>query len=585
MDQDGRQDRRRLLVRGGHLQADDFYVEENNPMDSTHLLFTGDIKLFVRELLQPADEKQGGFSMKSLDISTREGLLSADSLELNDRPPLDQLSDSSGVGIFVKNIRLDGLDYYRLLTAKTFEVKQVRVEQPLVLLKREISLQNRKPETAGRINLYRMLRGRLRKIAARDVDISDARLKLINLLGDHSDTYLFDRIDFDIRNVLIDSTNRVFSNKFLYSDDLNFSIRDYRHTSSDSLYDYGAAWVSFRSADMNLEVDSGFLTPRLDEMAFAKKVGTQTDRLNLAFDRMVLSRCRVVEFLTDNRLWIDKLVIDSLSGGDYRDKSYPLPEGHFPPLPATALRRLDFLLRVDTLKIHNSNFTYREYVKPALKPGRMWFTNVELTGRNITNSPERIAHDSLMQFSATGKLMGKGRLDLYLRFRLGSGSDVFRAKGFINQMELTALNPFLEHTAFVKVKKGYNNKIEFAFTADDSLSRGLMDFEYQKLKIRLIDKKNLRDKGLGESIASFIANTFVVRKNNPKLIFFERTGDIYFQRNKEKSFFNYLAKSVLSGVQSTIRGGNEERKELRTKHKLERQLRREGKLDAYFHEK
>ena len=55
-------------------------------------------------------------------------------------------------------------------------------------------------------------------------------------------------------------------------------------------------------------------------------------------------------------------------------------------------------------------------------------------------------------------------------------------------------------------------------------------------------------------------------------------GKIYFERNKQKSFFNFVAKSVLSGISTTIRGGNEERKEKRKKRKLESEFRQEALL-------
>jgi hypothetical protein len=185
----------------------------------------------------------------------------------------------------------------------------------------------------------------------------------------------------------------------------------------------------------------------------------------------------------------------------------------------------------------------------------------------------------MMRFNASARLMGEAGLGLNLEFNLKKNNDLFRANGVLNYFDMTSLNPILEHVAFVKVTKGYNEMLTFDFQANNDLSRGEMDFRYRKMHIRLIDKKTLQTRGFGESIASFIANTFVVRRNNPKLLVFFRDGDIYFPRDKQKSFFNYLTKSALSGVKTTIRGGNEERREKRRKREMERQLRKEGKLD------
>jgi hypothetical protein len=137
-------------------------------------------------------------------------------------------------------------------------------------------------------------------------------------------------------------------------------------------------------------------------------------------------------------------------------------------------------------------------------------------------------------------------------------------------MELTDMNPLLENIAFVKVKKGTCNLVKFEFQANNDFAKGFLDFTYKNLAIRLIDKKTLKDKGFGGSVASFVANAFVVRSSNPKYGLFMRQGKIFFQRDKHKSFFNYLAKATLSGVNSTIRGVNEERKEKRINRRKER---------------
>jgi len=71
----------------------------------------------------------------------------------------------------------------------------------------------------------------------------------------------------------------------------------------------------------------------------------------------------------------------------------------------------------------------------------------------------------------------------------------------------------------------------------------------------------------------------VVRSKNPKGLFKRfRTGYILFERDTTKSFFNFYAKSFLSGVVSTIRRGNEIRKERNKKLRLRDKLIEEGKL-------
>ncbi|HET6995617.1 MAG TPA: hypothetical protein VFI06_11580, partial [Chitinophagaceae bacterium] len=60
-----------------------------------------------------------------------------------------------------------------------------------------------------------------------------------------------------------------------------------------------------------------------------------------------------------------------------------------------------------------------------------------------------------------------------------------------------------------------------------------------------------------KKLASFAANSFVIKKNNHS-----RTGDIYFERLRNKSTMNYLVKIVFSGIGSNI-GLKKSKKQLR----------------------
>ncbi len=573
-----------VVFRGGEIDISEIYVDENSVSEPDRLLFASDIKVHFDEIRRLSAGNSVAFSLDSLGLSTAGEFLKASAVAVNQPDTATMQTVAEGSGVFLSELEMSGMDYYQLLVNRKFKADSVGIARPVILLERQTSNEDQSQEDK-KIDVRALISKELEEISVEDMDVVGAKLQLENFEGDDKETYLFMKIDFDIKHLLIDSTNRVLSNIFFYSDDMDFTVHDFQHTSADSLYDYGAAYIRFNSSNMLMVVDSGFLSPNFGDKEFARRVGVQTDRMSLLIDRLEMHNFRLNDLILYDKLHIDKVLCDRLIGEDYRDKAFPLPDNHYPSLPATALRRLDFTFRLDTLLVKNSRFTYREYVEPALQPGKIWFTGIDVAGRNITNDPGRIELDSTMRFSASGRLMGEADLNLFLTFTLTGPTNHFYATGVINSLDLTELNPALEHLAFLKVKKGRNQMLDFNFYADDSLSRGSTDFEYERLKIRLIDKKTLRDKGIGESIASFIANTFVVRKNNPKLILFKRKGDIYFQRDVHKSFFNYLVKSVLSGVESTIRGGNEERKEIRTKRKLKKQLPRERKPDEFFDKK
>ncbi len=570
-----------VYAEGLNLSVLDFDLDEQTTMSQSNLMFASDIQIAVDSIIR-LSETSDKLTLEDFKLTTAGQNLSIESINYIAREKAVKGSSSK---MNMGSLSTSGLDYYGLVIDKRIRLDRLDIDRPDLIFNRKP--QGGKPSgaTSQPLDLYEMIAGHFHEIQANDISLSDIRLKITDDNQPRKGAYLFEQIDFRLKNILVDSTQRIFGNRFLYSDDLDFAIRQFRETSADSLYDFGAANIRYSSSDAILKIDSGFLQPNYSDSVFAARVGVQTDRLEFVFDSLKFTNFHIVDFLTNRNLQVDKAELDNLAGDDFRSKAYPFPENHYPKLPASALKSLDYKVRVDTFIVRNSSFKYREYRPPALQPGEIWFTEINLQGRNITNDTSKIARDSLMGFNASARLMGEAGLDLNLAFNLKKDNDFFKANGVLNHIDMTALNPILEHVAFVKVTKGYNEMLTFDFQANNDLSRGDMDFKYRKMHIRLIDKETLQTRGFGESIASFIANTFVVRRNNPKLILFFRDGEIYFPRDKQKSFFNYLTKSALSGVKTTIRGGNEERREKRRKRQMERQLRKEGKLDdAYMND-
>ena len=567
-----------LALDGVNLSVFNFDVDEAATMTEDNLLFASDIRLAIDSITRLSDSRDM-FTLTDFNLSTAEKSFSISSIQYYAKEQVQKRLDAT---LDFGSVSSGGIDYFELIVGKRVSLDVLEIDRPDLIFNRH------KSENAGfasgsqPLNLYEMISGHIHELRARDIRLNDIKLLITENDRPHKGSYLFEQIDFRLKHMLIDSSNRIFDNRFLYAEGMDFTIHNFRETSADSLYDFGASSIRFSSNNAILKIDSGYLQPNFSDSVFTARVGVQTDRLQFVFDSLKLSQFRMSEFIRKRNFIVGKAEVDGLTGNDYRSKFYPYPQNHYPKLPVSALKSVDVLFCIDTVQIRNSHFKYREYLPPALQPGEIWFSDINIQGRNITNDTAMIRQNQFMRFNASARLMGAGGLGLNLEFDLADDNDFYKANGILNNFNMTELNPVLEHIAFVKVTNGRNHMLEFNYEADNDVARGQMLFEYKKLHIRLIDKKTLRMKGLGESIASFIANTFVVRRNNPKYLVFKRKGDIYFSRDKQKSFFNYLTKSTLSGVNSTIRGVNEERKEKRRKREMERQVRKEGRLNEKY---
>jgi len=554
------------------IKVDDMYIDSTVRMTRDNVLFAGDVQFHLNKPITFKGKKDQLVELKDFSLTTKGGSLIAQKFTMTENQSSlnpDVIDESKAVFGF-DEVDVLGIDFFDLLENRKLGIDSIMVEAPVFLLKREYTANQKKVKPQSKINFYDLISDHLFEARIDDFNVNDASFKIVNSRDGEKSTFLVNRVDVAVRNIFIDSVNDVFNNKFLYSDDIDLVVEDYTYNTRNGLYSLGASNISFSSEDALLLIDSGFVTPLLEPAAFAKKVGIQTDRLDFAFDQARLENFRLYDLFFNNYFRADYFYLTGLEGEDYRDKSYDRPKNHFPHLPVAGLKNLAMGVRLDSARIENSRFTYRELMQPDTMPGRIWFDDISVKARNITNDEKLIASRPTMGFVVNTKLMGEGAIDMTVLFDLKSGDTLFSVKAVLNPMDLTKMNPLLEHIAFVKVKKGQNEMLTFNFDATNEVATGKMNFEYNNLAIRLISKESLQPKGFGGGVASFVANTFVVRSKNPAWGIFNRKGTIYFQRDKTRSFFNYLAKSALSGVSSTIRGGNEERKEDRIKKKAER---------------
>ncbi len=104
--------------------------------------------------------------------------------------------------------------------------------------------------------------------------------------------------------------------------------------------------------------------------------------------------------------------------------------------------------------------------------------------------------------------------------------------------------------ALVRFKQGTFNSADFNLTGDDYGAKGDFVMKYNNIKVDVLrinkENKDISKKGL----ITFAANTIIKNDNpaNGKL----RTGTPFFTRNVQKSFFNLVWRTILTGMKQTM---------------------------------
>jgi hypothetical protein len=104
-----------------------------------------------------------------------------------------------------------------------------------------------------------------------------------------------------------------------------------------------------------------------------------------------------------------------------------------------------------------------------------------------------------------------------------------------------------------KIESGQLKKLTVPFVlANDDESSGKLIFYYNNLKVMVEKQDEKTWSKIKTGVINFAANDIIVNNDNPTKSGKLKTGTIYFQRKKQSSIFNFLWKSIFSGLKSTM---------------------------------
>jgi hypothetical protein len=318
----------------------------------------------------------------------------------------------------------------------------------------------------------------------------------------------------------------------------------------DSLYQ-----LTVKSLDYSLEKEKLTFTTSMETLnsksGVAEKSGKEKDWMKIAPFNTEVTGLDIKQAILSKRLMARNITITGPEVEIYRDKRYADPSKE-KQLPYQTFQALPLDVSIDSLQIQNGDVSYTERVENTTQPGTIHFKNMQVSLGNITNMEQVMdSTGRLAKMQAQADIMGASQLNVYWTFPLDSAAGPHTVYGRMGSMDLTKYNPMMMYTAYAQIKSGNQESLEFNFSYDSYNSSGTMSFAYTDLKIETYGDYPSEGGGLGSEIKSFLANTIIQNKNLPSNNSF-RKGDIDYERNSQKSLFNYWWKSLLTGFKSSV---------------------------------
>ena len=465
------------------------------------------------------------YSISASDIKTDNGKLEIADFEMKSLVDFANWQQSFRSQKSLFGIKSKKLAFDELVFSKTkLSLKNAQIQNP------EFVIQNRDDKvvkTAKKKSKF--------ELNFENVDIINGKLSILNSNGDPK----LSIADFDanIEKFLMDEETS--KNK------LPFSYQNYKLSGKKLFYDagkyYTMALSSFDADSQGVDLKSFKLNPKVSRAEFVRMIPMENDLFNIAVARIQLSGLKWKFEKDQPDIYLKNAKLHQVDATIFRSK-IPKDNPKEKLLYSKLLRQIKFPLLVDNLNLISSKLVYEEDKPDANGPGKVFFSNFNLNLKNL-NSNQRKGANTKVPIAIHCKFMGVSTMKVNWNFDTADLRDNFTIGGYINNLPADDINPFIKPYMNVTAT-GTITSLNYNFKGNNDIMNGTFKITHKDLKVAVLDK-NTKEK---KKFLSAVAN-LVVKKDSRK---FPESVDIYVERNKERSFFNFYWKGIEDGLKKSL---------------------------------
>jgi hypothetical protein len=364
----------------------------------------------------------------------------------------------------------------------------------------------------------------------------------------------FNDIAVKLSDIVIDSTTQFDKKRFLFARDAQITLKNYVVPTSNNLYTFKVGVVSINATKQLLVARGISLQPYYSKQEFQQHTETQKERYDISIPSIVIRNTNWWDLINNQVLQASSADLGSVKASVYLDRRKPLAPTEMRQFPQQMLMKIPMKLRIQKVTVGDLDLVYEEFSKVSKQAGKLYVSNLHGTISNLTNLPNAIKSNHITTVSASGMFMKTAPVTLGLSFDLTK----YQSGAFSAQIEsktkvgAPTINPIAEPLGLFRVKTGELKQLVSDVSGDNRQASGNVTMLYDNLHITPL-KADPGSPGelKKKSVTSLIANTFVLKDENPSKDGDVRKEDASFTR-KSGTFFNLIWKTTLVGILKTI---------------------------------
>ncbi len=498
-------------------------------------LYEDELKDLLEQQVSLQTDSTYSAELNKLNISFWKREITADSLVIkpsNDQEPIKSVSAGS--------ISIEGIQWWSLLTHDLAKFGTIVIENPYI----EVYSRPLESSTFSQTKQDSSFSDKM-DIPIFNFRIENGKARLVEPTG--RTEVMIEK--FNLMATKVDIAQILDGSRLPFLDELILSGNGLTWRLDEKLYRFEVGEFGFDRVNKRAEVKDLALIPVLEEYEFSRIKGYSTDRIDISIDRVSFEDL-LLDSLYIPRIQLGKLLVEKGDIYVFKNKTIP-PKSTigYRDLFAQISKEAGIQLGIDEIAISDLNVSYKEHKEGADSAGMIFFENINgsVLDVNTLGYPEH-ATDT-MKLRVKTKFMGTSDLSLNVDYPLFTKNEFHTVQGSLNKLETSTVSDPLLHLAFVEIKSGIINSMDFDFTVTDRKAEGKLLLDYEDLKLTFLNSDDPDDKNLGTRLKTFVANTVGLNTDH--------TGDIDskeidYEWDKRKGVFGYWWRSLLTGIKNTI---------------------------------
>ncbi|MGY5849082.1 hypothetical protein [Salegentibacter sp. F14] len=480
------------------------------------ILFT--LNYFIEEKLKKEIEETSSkinLKFEELDVNllSRKAALKSPSFSLN------------GENFNAEKLSLDNIGILRFLKDnKDLEIGQVTIEDPSFTFNKSENFKSR--ETSSLV--FR------KNLIIKNLKITNGDFSIVE--NDSSENSFYVKFNhLEVREFKVDSSS--------VNKPIPFSYKDY-NLNADSIFFKLDPRHNLSLGKVNIEKGRAVLNdfqiiPIYGKQEFQQHIPHELDRFDLAIEEIIFSDLKW-GFANDSLSIANPLLeIKNANLEVYRDKLQP-DDTRPKPMYSEMIRRLPITLSLDTIRISDTYIKYEELLAKDRSPGEVDFSNLHASIYNLSNRNMQAKGFKRTVIEVKTNFMQEASLGVNWEFNIKNRNDRFNISGNMDKISQEAMNRFMKPALNV-LAKGSIEDMSFEYSGNHTKASGDMSLVYKNFKVEVLQEDGKQKNKFLSALTNLIMNNDAISDD-------VRQKQIEVNRDKSRSFWNYLWKMIQSGA-------------------------------------